>query len=118
MYELIPLQRDTKDFIILDLKRRLNAYEDMYNKSIETALKYFCELEELKMYLVSEVDKAACLRILNLNLTKGSKIQVNLNDNNEITGNFVRFVYHGIVLKNKGEYSRIKIRDINSVSFL
>lgn len=66
------------------------------------------------MYLVSEVDKEACLRILNLNLTKGSKIQIN----NEITGNFVRFVYQGIVLKNKSEYSRIKCRDINSVSFL
>lgn len=64
--------------------------------------------------LTSE-EREACLRVLVLNLKKGTPIKLVMSDKEEIEGRFQRFVYRGMVLKNKGQYYRIKCLDIDEL---
>jgi hypothetical protein len=60
-------------------------------------------------------EKEACLQVLKVNPQKGDKLLLKYWDGETVEGNFFRYIYKGFVLKNKGEYIRVKCLDIEKV---
>lgn len=63
-------------------------------------------------------EREACLSILNMNPQKGDKLELRLWDGSELEGNFFRYVYKGFVIKNKGEFTKVKCLDVEKVKSL
>lgn len=67
--------------------------------------------------LTSE-EREACLRVIILNLKKGTPLKLRMWDGEEIEARFQRFIYKGMVLKNRAKYYRIKCLDVEVLTKL
>jgi hypothetical protein len=57
-------------------------------------------------------ERTACLDILNMDLKKGDELKFRLYDGEIIEGRFFRYIYKGFVVKNKGEFKRVRCLDV------
>lgn len=64
--------------------------------------------------LTSE-EREACLRVIILNLKKGTPLKLRMWDGEEIEARFERFLYKGMLLKNRAKYYRVKCLDVEEL---
>lgn len=76
------------------------------------------EFQLLNMSGLTSEEREACLRVVVLNLKKGTPLKLVMWDKEEIEGRFVRFIYKGLVLKNKGQFIRVRCLDVENFNIL
>jgi hypothetical protein len=57
-------------------------------------------------------ERTACLSILNMDFKKGDELKFRLYDGEIIEGRFFRYIYKGFVVKDKGEFKRVRCLDV------